>query len=108
MTVTKMEKTPAGADLPAERTIGNIEPIFAFYDAMPTGVTVSADARIFVCFPRWGDEVPFTVGEIRDRKVVAYPDAAFNDFDPSHPAETLVSVQSVVVDPLNRLWILDT
>jgi len=108
MTVTKMEQPRAGADLPSERSIGKIEPVFAFYDAMPTGVTVTADARIFVCFPRWGDDVPFTVGEIRNGRVVAYPDAAFNQFDPSRPAETLASVQSVVVDPVNRLWILDT
>ena len=41
-------------------------------------------------------------------RVVAYPDATINRFDPLRPGETLVSVQSVVVDPANRLWILDT
>jgi sugar lactone lactonase YvrE len=91
-----------------DRVIGNIEPIFRFYDAMPTGVTVAADGRIFVNFPRWGDDVPFTVGVIRDGKVEAYPDAKINIFDPSNPGETLGSVQSVVVDAANRLWILDT
>src|SRR3954454_16951129 len=98
-----MEKPPAGADLPSERSIGDIEPVFAFYDAMPTGVTVTADARTFVCFPRWGDRVPFTVGEIRDGTMVAYPDAALNEFDPSRPAAALASVQSVVADPRGRL-----
>jgi sugar lactone lactonase YvrE len=91
-----------------DRIIGNIEPIFRFYDAMPTGVTVAADGRIFVNFPRWGDEVPFTVGVLRDGKVEAYPDAKINIFDPLKPGETLGSVQSVVVDAANRLWILDT
>ena len=91
-----------------DRVIGNIEPIFRFYDAMPTGVTVAADGRIFVNFPRWGDEVPFTVGVIRDGKVESYPDVKINIFDPLNPGETLVSVQSVVVDAANRLWILDT
>jgi sugar lactone lactonase YvrE len=91
-----------------DQIIGNIEPIFWFYDAMPTGVTVAADGRIFVNFPRWGDEVPFTVGVIRDGKVEAYPDAKINIFDPLNPGETLGSVQSVVVDAANRLWILDT
>jgi sugar lactone lactonase YvrE len=91
-----------------DRVIGNIEPIFRFYDAMPTGVTVAADGRIFVNFPRWGDDVPFTVGVIRDGKVEAYPDAKINIFDPLNPGETLGSVQSVVVDAANRLWILDT
>src|ERR1700722_17989180 len=91
-----------------DRIIGDIEPIFRFYDAMPAGVTVAADGRIFINFPRWGDDVPFTVGVIQDGKVVAYPDQKINTFDPAHPAETLGSVQSVVVDAANRLWILDT
>jgi sugar lactone lactonase YvrE len=94
--------------LPSDRAIGHIEPVFEFYDAMPTGVTVAANERIFVNFPRWGDNVPFTVGEIRDGAVVPYPDAAINKFDPDRPDKTLISVQSVVADPANRLWILDT
>ena len=98
----------AAKQLASDRPIGHIEPVFEFYDAMPTGVTVAADGRIFINFPRWGDDVPFTVGEIRNGKVVPYPDAAINTFDPTRPGETLGSVQSVVVDPVNRLWILDT
>jgi len=94
--------------LPSDRTIGEIEPVFEFHAAMPTGVTVSRDGRIFVNFPRWGDEVPFTVGEIRNGVVVPYPSAQINAFDPARPGKTLGSVQSVVVDPDNRLWILDT
>ncbi|MGM5028252.1 L-dopachrome tautomerase-related protein [Tardiphaga sp. 862_B3_N4_1] len=94
--------------LASDRPIGRIESVFEFHDAMPTGVSVAADGRIFINFPRWGDDVPFTVGEIRNGEVVAYPDAAINKFDPARPAETLGSVQSVVVDAANRLWILDT
>jgi sugar lactone lactonase YvrE len=94
--------------LTSDRPIGKIESVFEFYDAMPTGVSVAADGRIFINFPRWGDDVPFTVGEIRSGKVVPYPDATINRFDPARPGETLGSVQSVVVDAANRLWILDT
>jgi sugar lactone lactonase YvrE len=93
---------------PSDKTIGHIEPVFEFYDAMPTGVSVSADERIFINFPHWGDDVQFTVGEIKDGKVVAYPSSAMNKFDASRPTETLSSVQSIVVDALQRLWILDT
>ena len=100
--------THSTTHLASDRTIGEIQPVFEFYDAMPTGVTVTADGRIFVNFPRWGDDVPFTVGEIKDGKVVPYPDAVINKFDPAHPGTTLGCVQSVVVDPSNRLWILDT
>jgi sugar lactone lactonase YvrE len=94
--------------VPAVRAVGNIEPVYQFKSGpMPTGVTVSAKGRIFVNFPRWGDDVPFTVGEIRNGTVVAYPSQAFNTFDSAKPADTLSSVQSVVVDALDRLWILD-
>ena len=75
------------------------EVVHEFRGPMPTGVTVSRSGRIFVNFPRWGDPVDFTVGEIRNGKVVAYPGGG---------ADPFVSVQSVVVDALDRLWVLDT
>jgi sugar lactone lactonase YvrE len=75
---------------------------------MPTGVTVSHQGRIFINFPKWGDEVAFTVSEIRDGEMVAYPNEATNKTNPDDPAAALVSVQSVVVDPADCLWILDT
>lgn len=75
---------------------------------MPTGVAVSHQGRIFVNFPKWGDEVGFTVAEIREGRPVAYPDQAINRTNPNDLAAALVSVQSVVVDPADRLWILDT
>lgn len=98
----------AKADLPAERPVGEYEVVHRFEGPMPTGVTVSRDGRIFVNFPRWGDDVPFTVAEIVDGKTVPYPNARLNDPTGGPPAERLVSVQSVVVDPADRLWILDT
>jgi len=94
--------------LATERTIGHIEPVFEFYGAMPTGVTKAPNGRVFVNYPRWGDDVPFTVGEIVGKRVVPYPDAQFNRADAAHPADSLISVQSVVADGKNRLWILDT
>lgn len=97
--------------LPSDEPLGVLEPVAYFNDAMPTGVTVSHKGRIFVNFPRWGDEVPFTVSEVRDGKAIAYPDEEINQTDPhdlAADAGALVSVQSVVVDPADRLWILDT
>ena len=102
------EFQPAPASLPAENTTGQIEPVFAFYDQMPTGVTVSDTGRVFVNFPRRGDKVDFTVGEIVGSKVVPYPNSSINKFDPASPTTTLSDVQSVVVDGANRLWMLDT
>jgi hypothetical protein len=53
----------------AEHTIGAIEAVHRFYGPMPTGVTVANDGRIFINFPKWGDDVIFTVGVIKDGKV---------------------------------------
>jgi sugar lactone lactonase YvrE len=104
---------PATEQLPSEEPLGTLEPVAFFDGAMPTGVTVSRKGRIFVNFPKWGDQVLFTVAEARDGKPVAYPpDEAMNQTDPQkqEAAEdsSLISVQSVVVDPADRLWILDT
>ncbi|TXI86094.1 MULTISPECIES: L-dopachrome tautomerase-related protein [unclassified Cupriavidus] len=93
------------AALPAEKPVGKLEQVFAFRGPMPTGVTVTETGRIFVNFPRWGDDVPFTVGEIRGNQVVPYPDAAINR--QANPAGFL-SVQSVVADGQGKVWILDT
>jgi sugar lactone lactonase YvrE len=90
------------------QTIGNLQPVATFNGPMPTGATVSKDGRIFVCFPRWGDPVEFTVGEIRNGKIEAYPNISTNRLDTANQTESLISVQSVVVDPQDRLWLLDT
>lgn len=102
------QRSQAAASLPGEITTGVIEQVVAFSGSMPTGVTVAQDGRIFVTFPRWGDPVPFTVAEIKNGQPVAYPNADINRLDKARPRETLISVQSVVVDPRNRLWIVDT
>jgi sugar lactone lactonase YvrE len=100
--------TTSAKDLPSDEPMGALEPVAYFNGAMPTGVTVSHRGRIFVNFPKWGDEVSFTVAEIRDGKPVAYPDEGMNQTNQQDRAAALMSVQSVVVDPADRLWILDT
>lgn len=110
--VSKAERTIIPPErLPSDEPLGVLEPVAYFNGAMPTGVTVSQKGRIFVNFPKWGDEVPFTVAEVRDGKAIAYPHDAMNQTNPhvlGADAGALVSVQSVVVDPADRLWILDT
>ncbi|QXE38365.1 gluconolaconase [Streptomyces sp. GMY02] len=85
-----------------------LQPVAAFYGAMPTGVTISRSGRIFVNFPHWGDEVPFSVAEIIEGKAVAYPNRQINEADPADPARHFLGVQSVVVDAAERLWVVDT
>ncbi|MFQ6147085.1 L-dopachrome tautomerase-related protein [Streptomyces seoulensis] len=85
-----------------------LETVATFDGAMPTGVTVSRSGRIFVNFPRWGDDVPFTVAEIRGGKAVAYPNREINEPDTSDPRRHFLGVQSVVIDAAERLWVVDT
>lgn len=105
--MVNLERTLA-QELPTDEPLGALEPVAYFNGAMPTGVTVSHKGRIFVNFPKWGDDVSFTVAEIRKGETVAYPDESINQTNPADQAAALVSVQSVVVDPVDRLWILDT
>src|SRR4051812_15657290 len=94
--------------LATETVVGELEPVVYFNGPMLTGVTVSHSGRIFVNFPKWGDAVEYTVAEVRDGETIPYPSQEFNQTDPNDPAAALVWVQSVVVDPADRLWILDT
>jgi sugar lactone lactonase YvrE len=91
-----------------EHNYGKLELVAEFPNPMPTGVTVAANGRIFICIPRWIDPTPFTVAELRNGQLYAYPDAQTNRYDEMNYANTFVSVQSVVVDPEQRLWVLDT
>lgn len=105
MTGAGVEK---GLELPAWAPEGKLETVATFDGAMPTGVTVSRSGRIFVNFPRWGDDVQLTVAELKNGKAVAFPDEAINRVPTDKLEAGFVSVQSVVVDPQDRLWVLDT
>lgn len=94
--------------LASDRTIGETEVVATFRGAMPTGVTVTETGRIFVNFPRWGDDVPFTVAEVKNNEVIPYPNAKINEAVNSQPGSHFLSVQSVVADGQGKLWVLDT
>ena len=95
--------------LPMEKYFGKLELVHAFYGAMPTGVSVTETGRIFICFPKWGDEVKFTVAEIVGDTLQPYPNLQTNNFvNPENITMTFVSVQSVVADGRGTLWVLDT
>ncbi|GAA4574593.1 L-dopachrome tautomerase-related protein [Micromonospora coerulea] len=91
-----------------DEPVGELELVHTFTGPMPTGVTVSHTGRIFVNFPLWGDEVPATVVELRDGQEVPFPDQRWNSPSSDDDAKAFVSVQSVVVDPADRLWVVDT
>jgi sugar lactone lactonase YvrE len=96
-----------GTKLATETSQGKLETVALFDGAMPTGVAVSQGGRVFVSFPRWGDSVEFTVAEVKDGSPVAYPSAEINRWPGGAIDRQLVSVQSVVVDPKDRLWLVD-
>ncbi len=84
----------------------------ASFEHQVTGVTVSKDGRIFVNFPRWSEDAPVSVAELKDGKPVAYPDEAWNSWrnarkDEVSPNDHFVCVQSVVADDHDRLWVVD-
>ena len=74
-----------------------------------TGIAISGKGRIFVCFPRWSDDVPISVGEVLDSgRIRPFPNEAWNVWDASaSPGEHFVCVQSVYIDRQDNLWILD-
>jgi sugar lactone lactonase YvrE len=98
----------AADDLARDRPAGEVEAVATFDGPMPTGVTVSHSGRIFICYPKWGDKVDFTVAEVKQGKPVAYPDQATNQTAGPSDGQHLISVQSVVIDPSDRLWAVDT
>ena len=74
-----------------------------------TGVTVSADNRIFLNFPRWSRDHTRSVIELgEDSAQVLYPNEAWNTWSEGvDPQTRFVCVQAVWVDDENALWVLD-
>src|SRR4051812_6920071 len=62
----------------AVKSTNNLQVVATITGPMPTGVTVSKAGRIFLNFPRWGDNVEYTVAELKDGKLTAYPNLEFN------------------------------
>ena len=85
---------------PQDETIGTLETVHTFDDGpMPTGVSVSASGRVFVNFPKWGDDVEFTVAELRDGSAVAYPDQAWSPKLVCVDLTTDTVVRTIVFEP---------
>lgn len=105
---TTAGSAPSVTDTGTARETVRLEQVHAFIGAMPTGVTVTDTGRIFVNFPRWGDDVPFTVAEVVRGELVPYPDLKTNSANSENAASGFISVQSVVADGRGRVWVLDT
>lgn len=89
-------------------TVGEGQLVYSSPDRQFTGVAVGERGRMFVNYPRWHEPYTNAVEEIKDGKPRAYPDAAWNSWKPGEdPSSKFVCVQSVHVDDMDRLWILD-
>ncbi|WP_430813732.1 SMP-30/gluconolactonase/LRE family protein [Carboxylicivirga sp. RSCT41] len=86
----------------------NAEPVLsgvAESDKQWTGVAVNKDGRLFVNYPYWSGNVPVSVAEITNGIPRAYPNMEWNQ----RTGEiSFNAVQSVFIDNIDRLWILDT
>jgi sugar lactone lactonase YvrE len=74
-----------------------------------TGIAVSREGRIFVNYPRWREDLPYSVAEITPNgEVKPYPSREWNNWNSSlSPKDHFICVQSVYVDANDDLWILD-
>jgi sugar lactone lactonase YvrE len=73
-----------------------------------TGIAIDDDNRLFVNFPRWSKTSTISVAEIKDGKIVAFPDEKWNTYSPEEFSDSaFVCVQSVYIDDAGFLWILD-
>ena len=84
-----------------------IEEVASFPDQQVTGVAVSKDNRVFVCFPFWNPNHTISVAEVmKDGTLKAFPDEQWNKNE-GDPAKRWVCVQSVYVDDTGALWVID-
>jgi sugar lactone lactonase YvrE len=97
--------------LPKERmhASAKVEVVHRFRKQMPVGVAVTLEGRMFVSYPRWEDPVQFTLATLRNGREVPFPrGGAFQTGHKNDPTNNLVSLQGLVVDGRDRLWVLDT
>ena len=102
---------------------GPLEVIHLYNDLFPQGIAVSSTGRKFSNYARSLDpnNIAYTVAElVSNNTEQAYPSAEINsppggaiNYTTTPPSGAnypnyLIGVQSVVIDPKDRLWILDT
>lgn len=89
-------------------TAGSLQIVARFYGPGPSGIAVTPSGRVFVGFPRHADDHSGpTLGELRDGKIVPYPDAAWSLPSDAAPADRLISVHGMTTDSRGRLWLID-
>jgi sugar lactone lactonase YvrE len=89
-------------------TAGSVEVVARFDAPDPSGIAVTPDGRIFIGFPRHADDHSGpTLGELKNGKLVPYPDVAHSMPSAAPASERLVSVHGMTLDAQGRLWLID-
>lgn len=89
-------------------TAGSLEVMARFHFPDPSGIAVTPDGRVFVGFPRHADDHNGpTLAELRDGKIIPYPDAAWSMPSTTPVSDRLISVHGMTTDTEGRLWMID-
>jgi len=95
------------AILPGPLRASELEVVAEFGERQPIGMAVSAKPnRVFVSFPHREPFVNALV-EIVNGKEVAFPNAAWNAYQPEDWAHHFFNVQDLYADDRHNLWVLD-
>lgn len=101
----------------------SLELVHLYYDEFPTGIVVSRTGRMFSNYPLGLDanNTKYQVAELISKTTeTAYPDTTINSppggainhttYPPTgaNYRDYFIGVQSILIDSLDRLWILDT
>lgn len=93
--------------LPTEKQ-PELETLVEFPGVQVTGVTMSQDRRLFASFPRWREDLPFSVVEIfTDGTYRAYPDENWNQWKGEPMVNQFTCAQSVLALD-GFLYVLDS
>jgi hypothetical protein len=90
----------------AETSRPKLEVVGEFPGRQITGVAVSRGGRLFVNLPYWSEPHTVSVAEVKDGKLIPYPDEVWNQ-NLGDPGTRFVCVQSIYVDDKDRLWVVD-
>jgi sugar lactone lactonase YvrE len=77
-------------------------------DYQLTGIAISKEGRLFVCYPLWQGPHRYSLVEVVGNEVRPYPDEEMNGWKEGEDGkDKWVCVQAVFVDSQNSLWVVD-
>ncbi|WP_446919790.1 SMP-30/gluconolactonase/LRE family protein [Klebsiella pneumoniae] len=74
------------------------------------GIAVAQDGRIFLGLPRWVQKNSFSVGLVKDGKVVPYPGDSWNEWsNKNNPQNHFININALRIEPdmPGSLWVVD-